>query len=47
MKSPIYRNLNQNSFSKELGHLSQGIPDDTKRTNSISVIDKVVVLAKR
>ena len=35
MKSPKYRNLYKNSYSKELGQLTQGIPDVVKGTNTI------------
>ena len=35
MKSTKYRNLYKNSYSKELGRLTQGIPDVVKGTNTI------------
>ena len=43
MKSPKYRNLYKNSYSKELGRLAQGIPDVVKGTNTIFFIDKADV----
>ena len=47
MKSPKYRNLYKNSYSKELGRLAQGIPDVVKVTNTILFIDKADVPAER
>ena len=47
MKSPKYRNLYNNSYSKELGRLAQGIPDVVKGTNTILFINKADVPAER
>ena len=47
VKSPNYRSLNKNCYSKELGRLSQGISDVVEETNTIYCIDKPDVLAKR
>ena len=47
MKSPKYRSLYKNSYSKELGRLAQGIPDVVKGTNTIFFIDKADVPAER
>jgi hypothetical protein len=47
INSPKYRNLYRNSYSKELGRLSQGIPDVVKGTNTIFFIDKADVPAER
>ena len=47
MKSPKYRNLYKNSYIKELGRLTQVIPDIVKGTNTIFVIDKVDMPTER
>jgi hypothetical protein len=47
MNSPKYRNLYSNSYSKEVGRLSQRIPDVVKGTNTIFSIDKADVPAER
>ncbi len=47
MKSPNYRNLYKNSYSKELGHLAQGIPDVVKGTNTIFFNNRADVPAER
>ncbi len=46
MKSPKYRNLYKNSYSKELGRLAQRIPGVVKGTNTIFVINRADVPAE-
>ena len=47
MKSPKYRNLYKNSYSKKLELLVQCIPDVVKGTNTIFFINKADVPAER
>ena len=40
MNNPKYRNLYGNSYSKELGCLAQGMPDQVEGTNTIFFVNK-------
>ena len=46
-KNPKYRQLYATSYSKELGHLSQGIPEKAEGTNTIYSTEKANIPAER